>query len=69
MLEKSSVPSRRRVTWKDFSSTNDYELVRETSYHDTLFRNESITNINYPELLTAFYHYIIYMHIKKVYNN
>ena len=35
----------------------------------TLFRNESIMDINYPELLTAFYHYIIYMHIKKVYNN
>ena len=33
--------------------------------HRTLFRNESITEINYPELLTAFYHYIIYMHIKK----
>ena len=32
----------------------------------TLFRNESITDINYPELLTAFYHYIIYMHIKKL---
>ena len=28
----------------------------------TLFRNESITAINYPELLTAFYYYIIYMH-------
>ena len=25
----------------------------------TLFENESITDINYPELLTAFYHYII----------
>ena len=33
----------------------------------TLFRNESITDINYPELLTAFYHYIIYMQIKKSY--
>ena len=32
----------------------------------TLFRNEYITDINYPELLTAFYHYIIYMHIKKL---
>ena len=35
----------------------------------TLFRNEYITDINYPELLTAFYHYIIYMHIKKDYKN
>ena len=25
----------------------------------TLFENDSITNINYPELLTAFYHYMI----------
>ena len=32
----------------------------------TLFENESITDINFPELLTAFYHYIIYMHIKKL---
>ena len=35
----------------------------------TLFENDSITDINYPELLTAFYHYIIYMHIKKAYKN
>ena len=28
-------------------------------YECTLFRNESITDINYPELLSAFYHYII----------
>ena len=32
----------------------------------TLFENDSITDINYPELLTAFYHYIIYMQIKKL---
>ena len=31
--------------------------------------NESIRDINYPELLIAFYYRIIYMHIKKVYNN
>ena len=36
---------------------------------DTLFRNESITDINYPEPLSAFYHCIIYMHIKKDYKN
>ena len=40
-----------------------------SSDQGTLFRNESITDINYPELLTAFYHYIIYMHIKKAYKN
>ena len=28
-------------------------------YTYTLFENDSITDINYPELLTAFYHYII----------
>mgnify|MGYP001301155574 CR=1 FL=1 len=26
-------------------------------------------DINYPELLTAFYHYITYIHIKKAYKN
>ena len=38
-------------------------------YYLTLFEIESITDINYPELLTAFYHYIIYIHIKKAYKN
>ena len=46
----------------EMSSTMSYKFV-------TLFENESITDINYPELLTAFYHYIIYMHIKKAYKN
>ena len=51
-----------------FSNSRSLEqpgLIIET----TLFRNESITDINYPELLTAFYHYIIYMHIKNAYKN
>ena len=35
--------------------------IRDGGTRGTLFRNESITDINYTELLTAFYHYIIYM--------
>ena len=42
-------------------------LIFFVLFKNTLFRNESITDINYTELLTAFYHYIIYMHIKKAY--
>ena len=49
----------------------EYSIVKDSNadLHSTLFRNESITDINYPEVLTAFYHYIIYMHIKKAYKN
>ena len=51
----------------------DNIYTRQLKYREVLviilFRNETITDINYPELLTAFYHYIIYMHIKKAYNN
>ena len=41
--------------------TLQFKLIFFTLMH-VLFRNESIMDINYPELLTAFYHYIIYMH-------
>ena len=35
MLEKFfQVTSRRRVTWKAFSSMNDYDEARKTSYHE-----------------------------------
>ena len=44
-------------------------VLLESPTFITLFENDSITDINYPELLTAFYHYIIYMHIKKAYKN
>ena len=54
-----------QVFFTDFEPLPKFLYLSEV----TLFENESITDINYPELLTAFYHYIIYMHIKKAYKN
>ena len=48
---------------------DDITSVSKKTGHTTLFENDSITDINYPELLTAHYHYIIYIHIKKAHNN
>ena len=45
---------------------NENFIKRNVKKVTTLFRNEPMTDINYPELLTAFYHYIVYMHIKKL---
>ena len=56
--------------YRKMASRNMSFLLENQVLVITLFRNESITDINNPELLTAFYHYITYyMHIKKAYKN
>ena len=62
-------PSSLKLATSGITHPSDAQRGVINHIKGTLFENDSMTDINYPELLTAFYHYIIYMHINKAYKN